>query len=406
MSNLTPFIVAVLTLLVLASPLSSLVDAAKYRSDFSEDFAREEMIQSFRNSTQQRDLPTEQAGQIKTETIIDYVEPAPEDFSAFADNCGDGTNQFSTDGVHWEGFPVTYAVDPANSGVDPTTTVNAVVASFNEFDKYMPDNSFTLISNYAAAEIKVRWAFLDGPFGQVGVASFSYSLPDKELISATITLDSGDSWFVSSVERCTASGSLIDIESVASHELGHAVGLDHVSDQLQTMYPTTFAGATLQRSLGNGDRAGLTNLYFDWSAFQSLGGNIKSNPAVAVNSDGRLQVFAVAADNQLYFKSQSTAGSNTWSAWMSLGGNLKGDPAVARNLDGRLEVFVVAATNTLYHKWQSSVGSNTWSAWMSLGGNIKSNPAVAVNSDGRLQVFVVAVDNGLYDRWQLTPPFL
>jgi hypothetical protein len=90
---------------------------------------------------------------------------------------------------------------------------------------------------------------------------------------------------------------------------------------------------------------------------------------------------------------------------MSLGGNLKGDPAVARNLDGRLEVFVVAATNTLYHKWQSSVGSNTWSAWTSLGGNIKSIPAVAANSDGRLQVFVVAVDNGLYDRWQLTPPF-
>ena len=250
---------------------------------------------------------------MKTETIIDYVEPAPEGFSAFADNCGDGTFQFSTDGRHWEGFPVTYAVDPANSGVDPTTTVNAVVASFNEFDKYMPDNSFTLISNYPAAEIKVRWAFLDGPFGQVGQASHSYSLPDKVLTSATITLDSGDNWFVASMERCTVSGSLIDIESVASHELGHSAGLDHVSDQLQTMYPTTFAGATLQRSLGNGDRAGLTNLYFDWSSFQALGGSLKSDPAVEVNPDGRLQVFAVAADNQLYFRSQTTAGGNAWS---------------------------------------------------------------------------------------------
>ena len=30
-----------------------------------------------------------------------------------------------------------------------------------------------------------------------------------------------------------------------------------------------------------------------WSAYQSLGGNIKSNPAVIANQDARLEVFAV-----------------------------------------------------------------------------------------------------------------
>ena len=118
-SNLTPFIVAILMLLVLASPLSTLVSAAKYHPDLADNFSRAEMNESVynsRGSTQHSDQPSGQAGQVKTETIIDYVEPAPEGFSAFADNCGDGTNAFSTDGVHWEGFPVTYAIDPANSG--------------------------------------------------------------------------------------------------------------------------------------------------------------------------------------------------------------------------------------------------------------------------------------------------
>ena len=101
------------------------------------------------------------------------------------------------------------------------------------------------------------------------------------------------------------------------------------------------------------------------------------------------------------FKSQTIAGSNTWSAWTSLGGNLKSDLAVARNLDGRLEVFLVAASNMLYHNWQSSAGSNTWSAWTSLGGNIEGSPAVIVNQDGILEAFVVgANDDALYHKWQ------
>ena len=78
-------------------------------------------------------------------------------------------------------------------------------------------------------------------------------------------------------------------------------------------------------------------------------------------------------------------------------GTLKGNPTVAINSDGRLEVFAVSAINNqLYHRWQTTAGSTTaWSAWTSLGGNIKSDPAVAVNSDGRLEVFAVSADNQL-----------
>ena len=60
----------------------------------------------------------------------------------------------------------------------------------------------------------------------------------------------------------------------------------------------------------------------------------------------------MAASNSLYHKWQTTAGGNTWSAWTSLGGNIKSNPAVEVNSDGRLQVFVVAADNGLYDRWQ------------------------------------------------------
>jgi hypothetical protein len=42
-------------------------------------------------------------------------------------------------------------------------------------------------------------------------------------------------------------------------------------------------------------------------------------------------------------------------------------PVVAQNADGRLEVFLVGQNTQLYHNWQTSPGN--WSGWFSLGGS-------------------------------------
>jgi len=141
-----------------------------------------------------------------------------------------------------------------------------------------------------------------------------------------------------------------------------------------------------------------------WSSYQSLDGTLKSNPAVAMNTDGRLETFAVGGNNQLYHRWQNSPGSSSWSSWTSLEGTLKSNPAVAMNADGRLQVFAVGSDNALWHRWQISAGSsNSWSAWSSLGGTIASTPAVQANSDGRLEVFVVGANNQLYHKWQTSP---
>jgi predicted Zn-dependent protease len=198
-------------------------------------------------------------------TAISPLLPLPteKNFLTQADSCGAGTYQYATEsgGVRWRTFPVTYAIDASKSGISTTAAKNAVINAFNTYDSLFPGQLFLLTSDFTHAKIKVQWKYIDGAFNRIGYTTYSYSLSNKALQSATITLDSADKWFISSVQRCSGFGSAFDIQNLATHEVGHAVGLGHVTDKLQTMYPTSYAGETLKRSLGNGDKTGFNYLY-------------------------------------------------------------------------------------------------------------------------------------------------
>jgi hypothetical protein len=147
--------------------------------------------------------------------------------------------------------------------------------------------------------------------------------------------------------------------------------------------------------------------------FVPLGGYGSPNrrPTVGQNADGRLEVFTVDPNNQLYQRWQKTASNKSqWNdeGWVPLGGPLLDDPVVVRNTDGRLELFAVYGNNrTLCHRWQTTKNSNTgrweWSnGWDPLGGywSARSTPAVALNADNRLEVFMVGKNQQLYHTWQ------
>ncbi len=98
---------------------------------------------------------------------------------------------------------------------------------------------------------------------------------------------------------------------------------------------------------------------------------MKSYPALINNADGRLEVFIVGQNKQLYHRYQTASKADWNSEWLSLGGSWDGNPTVISNADGRLEVFIVGQNKQLYHRYQTASGNDWNSEWLSLGGKWK-----------------------------------
>ena len=196
--------------------------------------------------------------------FVDYVGPIHKGPSG--DACGDGTGKYATlfGGIRWKSFPVSYYIDANNlSEVDPAAAKNAIIAAFNSWDnqEHPVGNFFTETNVQSDAKIKVRWQLVDGPGNVLAQTSLTYSSFTKAIVSADIVFDSGDSWFIVGSLNCGSVGNSFDIEDVAAHEIGHAIGLGHVGDTVQTMYRYASPGETLKRTLGKGDQRGLDKLY-------------------------------------------------------------------------------------------------------------------------------------------------
>jgi hypothetical protein len=111
-----------------------------------------------------------------------------------------------------------------------------------------------------------------------------------------------------------------------------------------------------------------------WSSVGPLGGVLHWNgaPAIGRNPDGRLEAVAIANDGSLQHAYQ-TAPSGGWSGFAALspaGWFPDGRIAtVASNTDGRLEVFAIGGDRQLYHAYQTAPGG-AWSSVGPLGGGL------------------------------------
>lgn len=206
--------------------------------------------------------------------FIDYASPVHATLPGT--DCGPNSNSFKTikGGLRWKSFPVPYAISTeglhqdvnADGIVDSTDSAAAKQAVANAFGTWDAENHppGLMFAESLSPKIAVGWSFIDGPGGTLAIASVSHSAATKEIKGVSITYDSGDSWRVYGGLSCTSQGAAFDIEDIASHEIGHAIGLAHVSkagDAALTMYPTAGQGETHKRTLGTGDKKGVDALY-------------------------------------------------------------------------------------------------------------------------------------------------
>lgn len=101
-------------------------------------------------------------------------------------------------------------------------------------------------------------------------------------------------------------GSNIDIQGVACHEFGHALGLDHTTSSGATMVASIVGTGVSQRSIATDDINGVLSLYSAASASKPIISSISATlGSVTINGTGFLPT-----GNQVWF-TQAGAGNNT-----------------------------------------------------------------------------------------------
>src|SRR5687768_1451389 len=184
----------------------------------------------------------------------------------------------------WQTMSVPYFVNPGNFDVSPQAMVDAAqtgaqgwtAQSRTPFSfSFAGLTASTAINNNGRNEVFFR----NETNGGAVATTYSWFSGDKMLDADVVFWDAAFTFFTGT-SGCNGG---LYIEDVATHELGHALGLAHSSDPEATMAPSgSYCGMTL-RTLSPDDVAGIEALYPP-SGTSTPPATSNTPPAVVINS--------------------------------------------------------------------------------------------------------------------------
>jgi predicted Zn-dependent protease len=170
-------------------------------------------------------------------------------------------------GVKWSTLPVRYTINPTNKeSLNPNDIKSAISASAETWDaatsQELFDNTYSTDSTvtYNTASDGIN-AISFGPMGNnniIAVTSIWYTRVGKRIVEFDILFNDYFAWGTS------GSSDKMDLQNIATHELGHAVGMNDIytsSCSDVTMYGYSSEGETTKRTLEPPDIAGLQAMY-------------------------------------------------------------------------------------------------------------------------------------------------
>ncbi len=175
-------------------------------------------------------------------------------------------------GVKWLTTPVNYVINLNNTDLSADFVTNAVSTSAETWDsatgRELFNDTFTVDSDNSAVfrELDGENAICFGPYSDpnvIAVTSVWYNRKTKGIVEFDMLFNTdGFTWGY--VDPSVGSETIMDLQNIATHELGHAVGLADVyisAYSYVTMYGYSWEGDTDKRSLAAPDIIGIQKLY-------------------------------------------------------------------------------------------------------------------------------------------------
>jgi len=214
---------------------------------------------------------------------------------------GTTTGQYTGTGYPWNvtnGLTLGYFFSQLTEKLPATSSQSEIIRAFSEWSKYA-NVTFTSAPN-AQSPQTVNVLFATGahgdpyPFdGPTVLAHTFYPAPlNAEPIAGDMHLNDDERWQV---------GADTDLFSVALHEAGHALGLVHVDDPTQVMYPYY----QMRKTLGSGDISIVQSFY------GAAAGSTPSQPAQPAPAPLTLTVQSPGATSTSTASTTSVSGITT-----------------------------------------------------------------------------------------------
>ena len=170
-------------------------------------------------------------------------------------------------GVKWKTLSVDYTINPTNpDGLTEEFVTNAVSTSAETWDSATSSELFNdayaidYTAEYGIQNFENAITF--GNYqeeGVIGVTSIWYTRRGKQIVEFDILLNTDFTWGDATIDQ-----SVMDLQNIAIHELGHGIGLgDIYTDTCSavTMYGYSTEGETSKRTLEQPDITGLQKMY-------------------------------------------------------------------------------------------------------------------------------------------------
>jgi len=200
---------------------------------------------------------------------IDFIHYARPDNPGKPNKPGKTETCYKLLGVKWKSLPVNYVINPTNpDDLTEDFVTSAISASAETWNNATTSELF---NNKYVVDYNVNYGQQDfvnvvsfGDYqekGVIGITTIWYIPRGKKIVEFDILLDTDYSWGDATNPETPT---VMDLQNIATHELGHSVGLNDIYSQScseVTMYGYSDYGETNKRTLENPDIAGIQQLY-------------------------------------------------------------------------------------------------------------------------------------------------